>query len=207
MEHLQNISQNKGLIHKLYKWVISFSQTPYSILALFIVAFVESSFFPVPPDVLLIALCVSVPAKSFKFALICSIGSVLGGVFGYFIGFHFYELVGKKIIEFYNLQHYFSIVGEKYRENAFVAISIAGFTPIPYKVFTIAAGVFHEKVGLHTLVFASLLSRSARFFLVGGLIYIFGPKIQDFIEKYLNLLTIIFVVLLFLGFFAIKFLR
>lgn len=193
------------ILKLLYSWVIHFAETPYGAVALFLIAFSESSFFPVPPDVLLIVLCVSVPKKSFQFAFICVSASVLGGILGYFIGFKFYELIGRRIIEFYGLQEYFEIVGRKYGENAFVSIAIAGFTPIPYKVFTIAAGVFHENVSLYTLITASLFSRSARFFLVGSLIYIFGEKIKIFIEKYFNLLTIIFVGLLILGFLAIKY--
>lgn len=190
----------------IYDWVIHFAETPYGALALFLIAFAESSFFPIPADVLLIALCISASKKSFKFALICSVASVLGGIFGYFIGFKFYELMGRRIIEFYGFQDYFNIVSKKYGENAFTAIAIAGFTPIPYKVFTIAAGVFHEKVSLNTLIITSLISRSSRFFLVATLIYVFGERIKFFIEKYLNLLTIIFVALLILGFLVIKYL-
>ena len=196
----------KNFIRKLYDWVVHFSDTPYGTLALFLIAFTESFFFPIPPDVLLIAMCISSSKKSFRFAFICSVASVLGGIFGYFIGLKFYELIGKKIIEFYHYEEYFNLVGELYGKNAFIYIAIAGFTPIPYKVFTIAAGVFHQNVSLSTLIFASILSRSARFFLVATLIYIFGEKIKSFIEKYLNLLTIIFVALLFLGFIAIRFL-
>jgi len=194
------------VLRKLYNWVTHFAGTPYGLWALFLIAFSEASFFPIPPDALLIPLCVSIPKRSFWFAFICSVASVLGGIFGYFIGFGFYEAIGRKIIELYGFQDYFGIVGRKYEENAFIAILIAGFTPIPYKVFTIAAGVFHEKISLYTLVIASIISRSARFFLVATLLYIFGERVRDFIEKYLNILTLIFVLLLILGFLIIKYL-
>lgn len=194
-----------NLLFALKKWVENFADKPYASLALFLIAFMESSFFPIPPDVLLIAIALLKPSFSFRYAFVCSVGSVLGGMFGYLLGFQFYELIGKKIIEFYHLQDEYIAVKSMYDKNAFIAIAIAGFTPIPYKVFTIAAGAF--QINFHTLVIASALSRSARFFLVAGLIYFFGPKIKTFIDKYFDWLTIIFVVLLVLGFVLIKYLN
>jgi membrane protein YqaA with SNARE-associated domain len=194
----------RDFLFSLKLWVENFADKPYAGIALFIIAFTESSFFPIPPDVLLIAIALLKPRLSFRYALICSIGSVLGGMFGYLIGFQFYELIGKKIIEFYHLQQQYNAVKIMYDKNAFVAIAIAGFTPIPYKVFTIAAGAF--QVSFPTLVIASALSRPARFFLVGGLIYFFGPRVKTFIDKYFDWLTIAFVILLILGFVLIKYL-
>jgi membrane protein YqaA with SNARE-associated domain len=194
----------RDFLFSLKLWVENFADKPYAGIALFIIAFAESSFFPIPPDVLLIAIALLKPRLSFRYALICSIGSVLGGMFGYLIGFQFYELIGKKIIEFYHLQQQYDAVKIMYDKNAFVAIAIAGFTPIPYKVFTIAAGAF--QVSFPTLVIASALSRPARFFLVGGLIYLFGPRVKTFIDKYFDWLTIAFVILLILGFVLIKYL-
>jgi membrane protein YqaA with SNARE-associated domain len=194
----------RDFLFSLKLWVENFADKPYAGIALFIIAFAESSFFPIPPDVLLIAIALLKPRLSFRYALICSIGSVLGGMFGYLIGFQFYELIGKKIIEFYHLQQQYDAVKTMYDKNAFVAIAIAGFTPIPYKVFTIAAGTF--QVSFPTLVIASALSRPARFFLVGGLIYFFGPRVKTFIDKYFDWLTIAFVILLILGFVLIKYL-
>jgi membrane protein YqaA with SNARE-associated domain len=194
----------RDFLFSLKLWVENFADKPYAGIALFIIAFTESSFFPIPPDVLLIAIALLKPRLSFRYALICSIGSVLGGMFGYLIGFQFYELIGKKIIEFYHLQQQYDAVKIMYDKNAFVAIAIAGFTPIPYKVFTIAAGAF--QVSFPTLVIASALSRPARFFLVGGLIYFFGPRVKTFIDKYFDWLTIAFVILLILGFVLIKYL-
>ena len=190
-------------IRSLYDWVLHWAETPYGIPALLILSFAEASFFPIPPDLLLIALAVAIPKKSFKFALYCTVASVLGAMSGYTIGMYFFDAVGNRIIEFYGIQEQFEYVAQKYNENAFAAISIAGFTPIPYKVFTIAAGVF--KVDIFVLLSASILSRGARFFLLSALIYRFGPTIKVFIDKYFNLLAVSFVLLLGLGFALIRY--
>ena len=190
------------MFRKVYNWVLHWAETPYGSWALFLLAFSESSFFPIPPDVLLIALAVAVPRKSMRFALICSVGSVLGGCFGYLIGWQFMSSVGEKIVVFYGLDSKVDYIGNLYRNYDAWAIGIAGFTPIPYKVFTIAAGMF--KINFVVFILASFVSRSARFFLVGGLIYLFGPRIQLFIEKYFNILAVAFTVLLIAGFVVIK---
>ena len=192
------------MLKKLYNWVLHWAETPYGTWALFILAFAESSFFPIPPDVLLIALAVGAPKKSLKYALVCSIGSVLGGCLGYLIGWQFMVGIGNRIIEFYGLTPKVAYIEALYQQYDAWAVAIAGFTPIPYKVFTIAAGAF--KINFLVFVLASVVSRSARFFLVGGLIYIFGPKIQAFIDRYFNILATVFVVLLIVGFIAIKYL-
>lgn len=182
--------------------MLHWAETPYGTPALFLLAFCESSFFPVPPDVLLIALSVGMPKKSFRYALVCSGGSLLGGCFGYFIGWEFMATIGDSIIHFYGLdKHYFYVQDLYSRYNAWV-VGVAGFTPIPYKVFTIAAGAF--KINFIIFFIASLISRSARFFLVGGLIYKFGASIQQFIDRYFNILVILFTILLILGFALIK---
>ncbi len=192
-------------IRACYDWTINWAKTKYASWALFLIAFAESSFFPVPPDVLLIPMVIAERKKWFQIALICSLGSVLGALLGYFIGYQFYELIGQKIVDLYNLQAAVDIVSAKYHEHAFIAIFTAAFTPIPFKVFTIVAGLV--KISITTLIVASAIGRSARFFIVAILLRIFGEKIQYFIEKYFNLLTIIFVVLLIGGFVCIKFLK
>ena len=191
-------------IRSLYDWVLHWAETPYGSAALFILAFAESSFFPIPPDVLLIALALSIPKKSFRFAAIALAGSISGAFLGYYIGWGLYQTVGVPIIEFYDVVEQFNRVGEMYNSNAFTAIAISGFTPIPYKVFTIAAGVF--EVNLAILFFASLVGRAGRFFLVAALIWKFGKPVKAFIDKYFNLLTIVFTVLLVGGFVVIKYL-
>jgi membrane protein YqaA with SNARE-associated domain len=190
------------MLRRLYSWVLHWAETPYGSWALFLLALSESSFFPVPPDVLLIALAVSIPKKSFKYALICTAGSLIGGCLGYLIGWQFMITVGEKIIQFYGLTHKMQYIKDLYMQYDAWAIGIAGFTPIPYKVFTISAGAFD--INFTVFVIASAISRAARFFLVAWLIYLFGPKIKTFIDKYFNILAITFVVLLIAGFVIIK---
>jgi len=194
---------NKGIVRRTYAWVLHWAETPYGPSALALLAFCESSFFPVPPDILLIALGVSRPKKALYYALLCSIGSVLGGLLGYYIGYQLFQYIGRPILEFYGATEQFHHVQDLYKQYDYLAISIAGFTPIPYKVFTIAAGV--AEINLTVFILASAISRSARFFLVGGLIRVFGPAIKNFIDRYLNVLSIIFVVLLIGGFILIKY--
>jgi len=191
------------MLRRLYSWVLHWAETPYGSWALFLLALSESSFFPVPPDVLLIALAVSIPKRSFKYALICTAGSLIGGCLGYLIGWQFMITVGEKIIQFYGLTHKMQYIKDLYMQYDAWAIGIAGFTPIPYKVFTISAGAFD--INFTVFIIASAISRAARFFLVAWLIYLFGPKIKTFIDKYFNILAITFVVLLIAGFVIIKF--
>ncbi|MFC1488458.1 YqaA family protein [Thermodesulfobacteriota bacterium] len=192
------------MLRRLYDWVLHWAETPYGAWALFLLAFCESSFFPIPPDILLIALAVSIPKKSFRYALICSAGSVLGGCFGYLIGWQFMSGIGEQIINLYGLTDKFEYIQTLYTRYDAWAIGIAGFTPIPYKVFTISAGAFN--INFSVFIIVSIISRSARFFLVGGLIYIFGPSIRTFIDKYFNVLASAFVILLVAGFVIIKYL-
>lgn len=191
------------IIRSMYDWVLHWATTPYALPALFCVAFIESSFFPIPPDILLIAMTVAVPALWVRFSLACSIASVLGGMFGYFIGYQFMDLIGTRIVEFYHLQTKFEKIGALYDEHQAWAVAAAGFTPLPYKIFTLAAGAF--KINFPTFVLASAISRSARFFLVAFIIHKFGPPIKVFIEKYFNLFSIVFFILLVLGFYLLKF--
>jgi membrane protein YqaA with SNARE-associated domain len=187
-----------GWIKDLTVWVIHWSQTPYGGLALFVLAFCESSFFPIPPDALLIALCMANPPGSFWYAAICSLGSVLGGILGYGLG----RFGGRPLLERWVSAERVQLVQRYYQRWDVWAVAVAGFTPIPYKVFTISAGAFF--LNIIRFIIASLLSRSARFFLVAGLFYFFGPTIKQFILRYFNILSIVFIVLLILGFWFIK---
>ena len=195
-------SARRGWIRRTYDWVLGWAESPYGSTALFVLAFIEASFFFVPPDVLLIALCVGRPRRSLFFAGLCTVGSVLGGIFGYVIGYQLFDLIGQPIIELYNAGDAFRRVGELYTANLVLALGTAGFTPIPYKVFTIAAGAF--AVPFVPFVIISAVSRGARFFIVAGLIRLWGPQIRDFIDRYFNLLTVLFVVALGLGFLVLK---
>ncbi|GAB4186632.1 MAG: YqaA family protein [Calditrichia bacterium] len=186
------------LFRRLYDWVIHWSGTPYAVPALAMLSFAESSFFPVPPDVLLITMALSLRKKAFKFALIATLFSVIGGILGYFIGYSLYELVGIKIVQFYHGEATMEKIRMLYDNYGFIGVLIAAITPIPYKVFTIASGVF--EFSLIQFMAASVIGRSIRFFLVAGLIWKFGEPITNFIDKYFNWLSIAFAVLLVGGF-------
>jgi len=191
-------------VRRLYNWVIHWADTKHSERALFGIAFAESSFFPIPPDVLLIAMGVGAYKKALRFAGICLLGSLLGGVLGYYIGMGLWQAVDQFFFSYVPgfTPDRFEKVSKIFQENSFFSIFIAGFTPIPYKIFTIAAGV--AKIDFMTFLVASFCSRGARFFLVGGLLRIFGPRVQDFIDKYFDILTIVFTLLLVGGFIVLK---
>ncbi|MEX2045375.1 MAG: hypothetical protein WD941_08480, partial [Opitutus sp.] len=178
-------------LKRLYHWVLHWADSPHGLAALLILAFIESSFFLIPPDVLLIALCMGAPRKSLKFAFWCSVGSVAGGALGYLIGYAAEPLGRWFIIDLLGYGNAWDKVALLYGENAFLSILTAAFTPIPYKVFTIAAGVFHEQVSLGTLLGASAIGRSGRFFLVAGAIYFFGPPVKRLLDRYLEIFTVI----------------
>lgn len=188
-----------NLVRRLYDWVLSLAESRYGAPALFLLAFAEASFFPVPPDVLLMALALGAPRKAFRWALVCSAGSVVGAAAGYAIGWAAAPLAKTLIVKLASPDAYYTVAGA-YGSHAFLAVLLAGFTPIPYKVFTLAAGIFHETVGFGTLLLASLLSRSARFFLVSGLIRLFGPGVKRFIDRWFNPLALVFGVCLVGGF-------
>jgi len=195
----------RGWLRRAYDWTLSWANHPAGAWALFFLAVAESSFFPVPPDVLLIALCVAAPRRSFRFAFICTVGSLLGGIIGYGIGHWGYEWIGRPIVEFYHGEAVMQRIQTWYHEYGFYGILIAAITPIPYKVFTITSGLFSYPLGGFLL--ASLVGRGLRFFCVSGLIRLFGPSIQSFIDRYFNWLAWAFVILLILGFVVLKFLK
>lgn len=201
------------ILRKIYDWVLHWADTPYGPIALFILAFAEASFFPIPPDALLIALALGARSKSFKFAINTTIGSVTGALLGYAIGYFIWwgfdgSFSVVALFFFDNIpgftQEIFYNVKNLYDEWNFWIIFTAGFTPIPYKVFTVSAGAF--EINLPMFVIASIISRAARFFLVAYLIWRFGPQIKSFIDKYFNMLAILFTVLLIGGFVLIKYL-
>jgi membrane protein YqaA with SNARE-associated domain len=199
------------IIRKLYDWVLGWAETPYGGIALFILAFAESSFFPIPPDPLLIALVLGVTSKAFKYASICTIASVVGALLGYTIG-HFLwwtpsnEFTGLAYFFFNNVPSFdipaFYKIQEMYKAYDFWIVFTAGFTPIPYKLITISSGAFN--INLPMFIVASVISRGARFFFVAFLIWKFGPQIKTFIDKYFNWLAVAFTVLLIGGFWIIK---
>lgn len=194
--------KKKNIVRKIYDWVLGWAETPYGIPALVLLSFAESSFFPIPPDVLLIALALAIPEKSFKYAFYAAVASVIGGILGYAIGLWGYQWIGHDIVAFYNGEAVMDKIQLLYSEYGFWGILTAAITPIPYKIFTIASGMFKFDFGQFLL--ASVLGRSIRFFAVGALIWKFGPPIKSYIDKYFNLLAILFVILLIGGFLLIS---
>jgi len=193
------------IFRRLYDWVLHWAETPYGALALFLLAVAESSVFPVPPDVLLIALSISLPHRAWYYATICSLGSVIGGVIGYLLGWGFWSLLADFFFTYVPgfTPQLFARVQALYAEHDFWVVFAAGFTPIPYKVITIAAGVF--LINFPVFVLASVIGRSARFFLVAGLIRRYGPGIRSFVDRYFNLLSLLFLLLLIGGFLVLKY--
>lgn len=192
------------MLKKLYNWVLHWADTKYAVPALSLVSFLEASVFPIPPDPLLMALCLGRPTRSLWYAAICSFASVFGAVSGYMIGWGLWELVHNFFFTYVFSHNAFLYVSGRYEENAFIAILGAALTPIPFKVFTITAGVF--KVNLIILILASAIGRSGRFFLEAALIYFFGGQIKTFIDRYFNILVTLFFILLLVGFIIIKYL-
>jgi len=192
-------------LRKLYYWVLHWAATPYALPALGVLSFAESSFFPVPPDVLLIALCFSTPARWFKLAAWCTAASVVGGLLGYFIGWGLWETVGQPIVRMYHGEAVVEMVRVWYETYGFFGVLVAAVTPIPYKVFTIASGMMSFDLG--QFVLASVLGRGMRFFLVAGLIRLYGARIKPFMERHFELAASALVVLAILGFLAIKYLK
>lgn len=193
--------KKRGILRRIYDWVLHWADTRWGILALFLLAFAESSFFPVPPDVLLIACCLGLPLRSkrvFYFAMVCTLGSTIGGIAGYMIGSYGWESMSEWFIPAIFSQESFDSVGAMYEKYNFWVVFTAGFTPIPYKLITITAGVFEINFALFVL--ASIISRGARFFLIAWLIKHYGPPIKRFIDKYFNLIAIAFTILLVGGF-------
>lgn len=189
-------------IRRIYEWVLGWADTPYGVPALFVLAFVESSFFPIPPDVLLIALALAAPSRAFRFAAWCTLGSVLGGLFGYFIGYALWSTFEPYLIPHVFSGEKFAMVTTKYNEYGELAVFIAAFTPIPYKVFTVAAGV--AKLNLLGFMGASVVGRGARFFLVALVIRLAGPTAKQLIDRYFNLLTVAGTLLLIGGFLLLR---
>ena len=199
------LPRRQGLLRRLYNWVLSWADSPHGMFALAGISFAESSFFPIPPDVLQIALSVGKPKKSYLFASVSVIASVLGAVVGWSIGWGLWQFVETffySIIPGFTPEK-FKYVEVLYQDNAFLWLILSAFTPIPFKIFTIAAGVC--SVPLPTLIIASAIGRSGRFFLVATIMRIFGKQARDFLDEYLEGITLLFGVLVLVGVYALKF--
>ncbi len=197
--------KTQGIVERLYKWVLHWAETPYGTPALFVLSFAESSFFPVPPDVLQIALSISKPRRSFYYATVSGIASVLGAILGWYIGYAFWAVTQDFFFNWVPgfTPELFCNVETRYNDNAFVAIAFSGFTPIPYKIFTISAGVCD--VSLQILILASILGRFSRFYLVAVCIFFFGPKVKDLLDKYFAIITFLLAAAVIAGFVVVKY--
>lgn len=192
------------MIRRLYDWVIGLAGHRHAIPAMGAVSFVESSFFPIPPDVMLVPMVLARRDKAFTIATVCTVTSVLGGLLGYAIGFYLFETIGAWVVKLYSLQGALDNFRSGFERYGVWIILIKGMTPIPYKLVTIASGAAH--FDLFTFVWASILTRGARFFLVSALLWKYGEPIRAFIEKRLTLITWLFLIALVGGFVAFRYL-
>lgn len=192
------------MLRSLYDWTIRQAESRYALWVLAIIAFAESSFFPIPPDVLMIPMIIARPDRAFRIAAVALIASVLGGVLGYGIGAFAYEGVGQPILAALGKEAYFEEFATLYNEWGIWVVLTAGVTPFPYKVITILSGATSLPLGV--FIFTSIIARGLRFFIVAGLLWKFGEPIRDFIEKRLGLMFTLFIVLLVGGFAAVRYL-
>ena len=190
------------MIKAVYNWTIKLSATRYALWALAIVAFAESSFFPIPPDILLIPLIIAKPKNVYLIAFIAMVASVFGGGLGYYIVLKLYETVGIIIINFYHAQQLFLDFQTQFNKYGAAAVLFAGVTPFPYKIITISSGI--AGMPIYQFFIFSIIARGARFFIIAILLRLYGEPIRNFIERHLNLLFIAFMVLLVFGFLLIK---
>ncbi len=192
------------MLRALYDWTMALARTPYALTALAVVAFVESSVFPIPPDVLMIPMIIAAPRRAFLIAGVATVSSVLGGLAGYAIGWGLYDTVGRPVLEFYGKDAYFAEFAERYNQWGAWVVLFAGVTPFPYKVITILSGV--TALSLPVFIVASIVARGLRFFIVAALLWKFGAPIRDFIERRLGLMFTLFMLLLIGGFVAVRYL-
>ena len=192
------------MIRRLYDWTISMADHPRALWVLALVSFVESSVFPIPPDVLMIPMIIARPSRAWVIAGVALVASVLGGLLGYYIGWGLFESIGRPVLEFYGKDAYFDDFRTRYNEWGAWTVLIAGMTPFPYKVITILSGTTGLNLGVFMV--ASVIARGARFFVVAALLWKFGTPIRTFIERWLGLLFVLFLIGLFGGFYAVKYL-
>jgi membrane protein YqaA with SNARE-associated domain len=192
------------MLKKLYQWTLDKAAHDKAQHWLAAISFIESSFFPIPPDVMLAPMCLARPERAFRYALICTIASVLGAIFGYMIGSFLFDTVGVFILDLYGLGEKFDAFQTEFNEQGWVIVLLAGFTPLPFKVISIAAGA--TAMPLYVLIGAAIIARSARFFLVAALLWKFGPPMKAWIDKNFALVTTIVGIVFVGGFVAIRFL-
>ncbi|MCB2015833.1 MAG: YqaA family protein [Sphingobium sp.] len=192
------------MLTRLYQWMLAKAAHRHADRWLAVISFMESSFFPIPPDVLLAPMCLSQPKRAFYYAFVCTAASVLGALLGYAIGYFLFDTIGQAILDFYGLGDKFSAFSDNFNEQGWLIVFLAGFTPLPFKVITIAAGV--TAMPLYVLIGASIVSRGARFFLEAALLWKFGEPMKRLIDRHFGLITTIGGILLVGGFIALRYL-
>ncbi|MCV2881113.1 YqaA family protein [Actibacterium sp. XHP0104] len=192
------------MLRRLYDWTISLADSPRALWALAVVSFIESSVFPIPPDVLMIPLILARPSRAWLVATVALVSSVLGGLLGYYIGWGLFESVGKPVLEFYGKLGAMDEFSARFNDYGAWAVLIAGITPFPFKVITITSGV--TGLSLPVFIIAAIIARGLRFFVVAWLLWKYGAPIRDFIERRLGLMFTLFVVILLGGFYLVKYL-
>ena len=192
------------MLHRLYARTLAIAAGPNALAALLIVSFVESSFFPIPPDILLIPMILARPRAAWRLAALCTLASVAGGMLGYAIGYFLFDAIGRPVLEFYHAMASYDALKSGFAEWGVWIIILKGMTPIPYKLITIASGV--AQFDFLTFIGASIVSRSLRFFIVAALLWQFGDAARAFIERRLTLVTTVFAVALIGGFVVLRYL-
>tara|TARA_B100000989_G_scaffold247685_1_gene195049 strand:- start:624 stop:1208 length:585 start_codon:yes stop_codon:yes gene_type:complete len=192
------------VLRNLYNWTLEQSSKKYASWFLAFISFIESSFFPIPPDIILITMIISKRSKAFIYASICTLSSVFGGLFGYLIGYALFNSIGIILVNFYGMTDYLQHMKEYYNNYGIWFVLIAGFTPIPFKIITLTSGLF--QLNLIIFILCSLIARGCRFYLIAGLLYVFGEAIKKFIDRYFNFLTILFFILLIGGVLVLNYL-
>ncbi len=192
------------MLRRIYNWTMDLAERPHADWALAGISFAESSFFPIPPDILLIPMVIAQRTRAFMLGLITSVSSVMGGIFGYAIGLFLFATLGQWIVDLYGLNEAYAKFTEAYNEHGAWIVFTFGLTPLPYKLITIASGASGLNLGIFMV--ASVAARSLRFFAISLLLYWFGPTIRQLIERYFGLVTALFTVLLIGGFAAVKYL-
>ena len=196
-------AQGKTMIRRLYDWTLRMADHPRALWVLALVAFVESSFFPIPPDLLMIPMILARPNRAFVIAGVALVASVLGGMLGYLIGYAFFEAIGQPILAALGKADAMAEFNTRFNDVGFWAVLIAGMTPFPYKVITIMSGWTAMPLG--TFIVTSILARGLRFFIVAGLLWAFGAPVRDFIERRLGLVFTLFVIVLIGGFYLVRY--
>ena len=190
------------MMRKLYNWTLKKSESKYALWILAALSFIESSVFPIPPDVMLVPMMIARIDRVWFYAAVCTVASVLGGIFGYFIGFYLFDTVGVSVLEFYGISEQFNHFKEIYLEWGILIVLVAGITPIPYKIVTIASGLM--AMNIFMFILASIVARTVRFFIEAIVVHCFGAAAKKFIDKHLEWVAVGFTCVLLLGFFVIK---